>query len=405
MKMTKRSISFDENELRAKRVFNKIGTSSKSPYNHTKKSNKGIKKPIVKNTPRGKEVVIKITGNSKNFQKWKAHFDYVTRKGELEVVEGELFKYEGKEELEQFKEFFNDMGENIPKENENKREKREVLHFVFSMKEHEVTPKDKLIEAVLKTIKEKYPNNASYAVYHCDTDNPHIHCDLKIAGTDGKRIDVRKNDLFQLRKDFAKNLNDLGIEAYATRRNEKYNLDKNIHTNNKDKIKNHHYEITEFGKAKYKFDDKNNESYFVSYKTSKGDITTIWSKELEKLIKANNITQGEFVKFKKVDKEPVERTIRKKVNGKREIYTKTSFKDVWDCSILGRTEKDLEINKNVKAETSYKTEVIEITELEKKNAEFIKIKKEREAPKSLNISNNKKANKFSHLKKKNDLER
>ncbi len=38
----------------------------------------------------------------------------------------------------------------------------------------------------------------------------------------------------------------------------------------KDKIrsyKKHHYEVTEFGKAKYKFDDKNNESYFVSYKT------------------------------------------------------------------------------------------------------------------------------------------
>lgn len=404
--MTKRSISFDENELKAKRVFNKIEASSKSPYNYTKKSNKGIKKPIVRNTPRGKEVVIKITGNSKNFQKWKAHFDYVTRKGELEVVEDELFKYEGKENLEQFKDFFNNMGDNIPKENENKREKREVLHFVFSMKEHEVTPKDKLIEAVLKTIKEKYPNNASYTVYHGDTDNPHIHCDLKIAGTNGKRIDVRKNDLFQLRKDFAKNLNDLGIEAYATRRNEKYNLDKNIHTDNKEKIKNHHYEITEFGKAKYKFDDKSNESYFVSYKTSKRAITTIWSKELEKLINSNDIKVGEFVKFQKIDKEPVERTIRKKaIDGKREVFKKTSFKDVWDCSILGRVEKDLQVNKNIKNKTSYKTEIIEITELEKKNAEFIKIRKGREEKKDLNISNNKKGNKFSHLKKKADLER
>ena len=263
-----------------------------------------------------------------------------------------------------------------------------------------------IIEAVLKTIKEKYPNNASYAVYHGDTDNPHIHCDLKIAGTNGKRIDVRKNDLFQLRKDFAKNLNDLGIEAYATRRNEKYNLDKNIHTNNKEKIKNHHYEITEFGKAKYKFNDKNNESYFVSYKISKGKITTIWSKELEKLINSNDIKVGEFVKFQKIYKEPVERTIRKKaIDGKREVFKKTSFKDVWDCSIWGRVEKDLQVNKNIKNKISYKTEIIKITELEKKNAEFIKIKKERETKKDSNISNNKKGNKFSHLKKKTDFER
>ena len=254
--MTKR-INLNEDELRAKRVFTKLERASISPYNYSKKTNKGIKRPIVKNTPRGKEVVIKITGNSKNFQKWKAHFSYVTRKGELEVVESELYKYQGKEELKQFQEFFNDSGENIPNESQNVKERREVLHFVFSMKEHEATPSDKLLNAVLKTMKEKYPNNASYAVFHGDTDNPHIHCDLKISGIDGNRIDVRKKDLEQLRKNFAKNLNDLGIEAYATRKYEKYNLDKNVNYNKQDNIKNHHYEVTQFGKAKYKFDDKN----------------------------------------------------------------------------------------------------------------------------------------------------
>ena len=45
-----------------------------------------------------------------------------------------------------------------------------------------------------------------------------FHCDLKIAGEDGKRIDVRKNDLLDMRVKFAKNLNDLGIEATATRK-------------------------------------------------------------------------------------------------------------------------------------------------------------------------------------------
>ena len=402
--MTKR-INLNEDELRAKRVFTKLERASISPYNYSKKTNKGIKRPIVKNTPRGKEVVIKITGNSKNFQKWKAHFSYVTRKGELEVVESELYKYQGKEELKQFQEFFNDSGENIPNESQNVKERREVLHFVFSMKEHEATPSDKLLNAVLKTMKEKYPNNASYAVFHGDTDNPHIHCDLKIAGIDGNRIDVRKKDLEQLRKNFAKNLNDLGIEAYATRKYEKYNLDKNVNYNKQDNIKNHHYEVTQFGKAKYKFDDRNNESYFVSYKNKNGDITTIWSKELEKVINENNVKVGEFVKFQKVDKVPIERTIRKKaVNGKREVFTKTSFKDVWDCSIIGRNEKNLQINKT-KNQTKYKSEIIELTDLEKKNAEFLKMKREREAKQGLNLSSQNKGNKFVNLKKKEDLER
>ena len=399
--MTKR-INLNEDELRAKRVFTKLERASISPYNYSKKTNKGIKRPIVKNTPRGKEVVIKITGNSKNFQKWKAHFNYVTRKGELEVVESELYKYQGKEELKQFQEFFNDSGENIPNESQNVKERREVLHFVFSMKEHEATPSDKLLSAVLKTMKEKYPNNASYAVFHGDTDNPHIHCDLKISGIDGNRIDVRKKDLEQLRKNFAKNLNDLGIEAYATRKYEKYNLDKNVNYNKQDNIKNHHYEVTQFGKAKYKFDDKNNESYFVSYKNKNGDITTIWSKELEKVINENNVKVGEFVKFQKVDKVPIERTIRKKaVNGKREVFTKTSFKDVWDCSILGRNEKNIQVNKT-KNQTKYKSEIVELTDLEKKNAEFLKMKKQREAKQGLNIQTK---SKFGQLRGKMELER
>ena len=393
--MTKR-INLNEDELRAKRVYTKLERASRSTYNYTKKINKGIKRPIVKNTPRGKEVVIKITGNSKNFQKWKAHFNYVTRKGELEVVESELHKYQGKEELKQFQEFFNDSGENIPNESQNVKERREVLHFVFSMKEHEATPSDKLLSAVLKTMKEKYPNNASYAVFHGDTDNPHIHCDLKISGIDGNRIDVRKKDLEQLRKNFAKNLNDLGIEAYATRKHEKYNLDKTMN------YKNHHYEVTQFGKAKYKFDNRNNESYFVSYKTKNGDITTIWSKELEKVINENSIKVGEFVKFQKVDKVPIERTIRKKaVNGKREVFTKTSFKDVWDCSIQGRNEKNLQVNKT-KNQTKYKSEIVELTDLEKKNAEFLKMKREREAKQGLNIQTK---GKFGHLREKDDIER
>ena len=152
-------------------------------------------------------------------------------------------------------------------------------------------------------------------------------------------------------------------------------------------------------------DGLNNESYFVSYKNKNGDITTIWSKELEKVINENSIKVGEFVKFQKVDKVPIEKTIRKKaVNGKREVFIKTSFKDVWDCSIIGRNEKNLQINKT-KNQTKYKSEIIELTDLEKKNAEFLKMKREREAKQGLNLSSQNKGNKFVNLKKKEDLER
>ena len=143
------------------------------------------------------------------------------------------------------------------------------------MKEHHTTPKDKLMEAVIKSVKEKYPDNPACFSFHGDTDNPHIHCDLKIQDINGKRIDVKIADLHKLRQDYAKNLRDLGIEAYATRRYEKYDLhkdknidtvqDKNLTGTGEDKIKNHHYEVVEFGKAKYKFDENSKDSYFVMW--------------------------------------------------------------------------------------------------------------------------------------------
>lgn len=403
--MTKRMKVFDEDELRAKRVFTRIERNSKSAFAYKHKST--VKNTKKFDTPFSKEVVVKLTGASNNYQQWKKHFDYNIKKFDYTLFEDENIIYKGDDELKQFEQYFNDYGPQIPNQSEIKgKGKREVLQFAFSMKHHETTPADKLMEAVIKTVKEKYPNNASYFVYHSDTDNPHIHCDLKIAGADGKRIDVRKADLLQLRKKFAKNLNDLGIEAYATSKKERLK-DKSIIKDRIENMKNHHYEVAEFGKAKYKFDDKNSESYFVSYKTKGGDITTIWGKELENVIKDNNIVPGEFVKFKKVDKTPVETVIRKKSkNGKREVYKKTSFKDVWDCSILGRAEKDLIVNPNIKdKKVSYNYEEQQLSDMEKKNVQFIKMKKEKEDKQGLNISSNIKGNKFSHLRKKDDLER
>ena len=402
--MSKRPKIF-EDELRAKRVFTKLERNSKSAFAYKHKSN--IKNTKKFDTPFSKEVVVKLTGASNNLQQWKKHFDYNIKKFDYTLFEDMNTIYKGVEDMKFFEQYFNDHGTSIPNQSEIKgKGKREVLQFAFSMKHHETTPADKLMEAVIKTVKEKYPNNASYFVYHSDTDNPHIHCDLKIAGADGKRIDVRKADLLHLRKKFAKNLNDLGIEAYATSKKERLK-DKSIIKDRIENMKNHHYEVSEFGKAKQKFDDKNSESYFVSYKTKGGDITTIWGKELENVIKDNNIVPGEFVKFKKVDKTPVETVIRKKSkNGKREVYKKTSFKDVWDCSILGRAEKDLIVNPNIKdKKVSYNYEEQQLSDIEKKNAQFLKMKKEREAKQGLNISSNTKGNKFSHLKKKDDLER
>ena len=214
---------FDEDELRAKRVFTRIERNSKSAFAYKHKST--VKNTKKFDTPFSKEVVVKLTGASNNYQQWKKHFDYNIKKFDYTLFEDMNTIYKGVEDMKFFEQYFNDHGTSIPNQSEIKgKGKREVLQFAFSMKHLETTPPDKLMEAVIKTVKEKYPNNASYFVYHSDTDNPHIHCDIKVAGADGKRIDPRKADLLNLRKKFAKNLNDLGIEAYATTKKERIKI-------------------------------------------------------------------------------------------------------------------------------------------------------------------------------------
>ena len=52
----------------------------------------------------------------------------------------------------------------------------------------------------------------------------------------------------------------------------------------------------------------------------------------------------------------------------------------------------------------YTSETV-ISDLEKKNAEFLKMKREREAKQGLNVSTGKKTNRFGKPIKKDDLER
>lgn len=87
------------------------------------------------------------------------------------------------------------------------------------------------------------------------------------------------------------------------------------------------------------------------------------------------------------------------------IYTKTSYKNIWDISIMGRAEKNLDETlktKNRKNFYSYQEKYL--SDLEIKNFEYMKVKREKDHQifsSELN-SKLKKENKFNHLKK-NDI--
>jgi type IV secretory pathway VirD2 relaxase len=159
------------------------------------------------------EVMLKITSFGKSGGHVKAHLEYITRNGKLELENdrGEVFS--GKAEV---KDFFKDWEKDF---NDSKRYKnqRDTMHMVLSMPES--TDPESVKNAVREFAKATFVKNHEY-VFALHTDEPHPHCHLtiKTLGFDGKRLNPKKADLQQWREGFAEKLRDQGVEAEATPR-------------------------------------------------------------------------------------------------------------------------------------------------------------------------------------------
>lgn len=290
----------------------------------------------------GKEVLVKITSNAKTFENLKKHINYISRDGTLELLDSEMISFKGKDENKECLESYQNIGEPLPKENDVLKTKRETYNIVFSMKNFKDCPPDKLKYATFKTVKTLYPDNYFAIALHTDTDNPHCHICLKVSNEYYKRLDIKKADLMRMRHFFAKNLNDLGIEATATKcldRNKNISLDLSSLNKTISKVKPHYYQVIDFGSAPYNNDSKNKRSYFVSYITPKG-VTTLWGNDLERVVADSHLQKGEFAKFSKIGYRLQKDNFEKKIKGKVYQIENSRKVAVWDVSILNRSEKN-----------------------------------------------------------------
>ena len=150
-----------------------------------------------------------------------------------------------------------------------------------------------------------------------------------------------------MRVEFAKALNELGVEAKATIKNKKNDIEQELkkdviqNQNQDNKQKMHYYQVMDFGRANYNFSDDENakKSYYVKYKTKKG-ITTLWGGDLERVVRENKVLRGEYARFKIVGQSDYQIKRKAKVDGKWQEVIKTLKKPIWDVSVIGR-EKDL----------------------------------------------------------------
>jgi type IV secretory pathway VirD2 relaxase len=159
------------------------------------------------------EVMVKITGFGKGAPRVKAHLDYVSRNGKLDLENDRAEIFSGRSAV---KELFEEWKQDFADARRHKNQ-RDTVHLVLSMPES--TEPDAVHRASRKFCKATFGHNHEYVfALHTDEPHPHCHVTVKMRGFDGTRLNPRKEDLQMWREEFAQQLREQGVAAEATPR-------------------------------------------------------------------------------------------------------------------------------------------------------------------------------------------
>lgn len=168
------------------------------------------------------EVMVKISGHTKGADHVKAHLDYISRNGKIEIEDerGETLK--GKTAVRALaKDWSQDQGK-------KRKNSRDTTNIVLSMPSG--TEAKDVKNAARAFAKEQFSENYQYVfALHTDTESPHVHLTVKNLGYDGRRLHVNKGDPQTWREKFATQLERRGVEAEATSRVTRGVIKKGVH--------------------------------------------------------------------------------------------------------------------------------------------------------------------------------
>jgi hypothetical protein len=189
-----------------------------------------IRQRLRGNVRRVPQAMVRISGGGRGMRHIRAHFEYISRNGQLamEGPDGEV--YVGKQEVRWLGDEWQLGGVLIPDESS----RREALNIVLSMPEG--TDAQALLRAARDFARDEFSEHQYAMVLHRYEDDPgreparhpHVHLCVKKAAPDGKRLDPRKNDLRRWRSRFAERLREHGIDAGASSRVERFRQPKGV---------------------------------------------------------------------------------------------------------------------------------------------------------------------------------
>jgi relaxase-like protein len=160
------------------------------------------------------EVMVKVTGRTRDPGHLAAHLTYVTRNGELPAEGRDGWEIAGRREM---LDLARDWSVAQMAGSRNRRNSPFSVSLTLSMPAG--TDALALRDASRQFAERAFGDRHDYAfVLHTDTGHPHVHLTVRALGDDGTRLNPKKADLEAWRQAFAEALRDRGIAAEATPR-------------------------------------------------------------------------------------------------------------------------------------------------------------------------------------------
>jgi len=159
------------------------------------------------------EVMVKISGGGKNMRQIKAHMDYISRNGTVELEDENGQTYMGKEEVQDVRDAWGKGRIGIPDEGGTRKE---AFNIILSMPAG--TDRQAVKDAARAFAAQEFEQHQYVFAAHDDEKHPHVHLAVKTVGRNGVRLNPRKADLQHWREVFAQKMRDQGIDANATPR-------------------------------------------------------------------------------------------------------------------------------------------------------------------------------------------
>lgn len=165
---------------------------------------------VVRGAP---EVMVKITGRTRDGGHLQRHLDYITRNGNLTLEGPDGERLIGRADIRALAEDWRSELSVVAQ----RRDAPVSLSIVLSMPAG--TDEGRVHDAARAFAARLFADRHPYVfALHTDDRHPHVHLTVRALGRNGERLNPRKADLQLWRETFAAALRDRGVEAEATPR-------------------------------------------------------------------------------------------------------------------------------------------------------------------------------------------